>query len=50
MPFYAHASTLADGKTTNPNSSTWEPLFTPFGQADPDDPTVFCLRNSPLAF
>lgn len=30
MPF-AHTSKLPDGKTTNPDSSTWEPLFTPFG-------------------
>jgi hypothetical protein len=29
MPFYAHTSKLPDGKTTNPDSSTWEPLFTP---------------------
>lgn len=28
--FYAHTSTLADGKTSNPDKTTWEPLFTPW--------------------
>ena len=31
MPFYAHTSKFPDGKTTNPDPATWEPLFTPFG-------------------
>ncbi len=34
MIFYAHTSKLPDGKTTNPDTSTWEPLFTPFTEND----------------
>jgi CRISPR-associated endonuclease/helicase Cas3 len=34
MLFYAHTSKFSDGKTTNPDTSTWEPLFTPFGTGD----------------
>jgi len=35
MDFYAHTSDSSDQKT-------WEPLFTPFGEADPHDPTKSC--------
>jgi len=42
MKFYAHTSTLADGTTTNQDSSSWEPLFTPFGPVAPADPTQAC--------
>lgn len=31
--FYAHSSNLTDGKT-NPDKTTWEPLFTPFGEGE----------------
>lgn len=34
MPFHAHTSKLSDGKTTNPDSSSWEPLFTSFGKGE----------------
>lgn len=34
MPFHAHTAKLPDGKTTNPDSSTWESLFTSFGKGE----------------
>jgi len=42
MPSYAHTSTHPDGKTPNPDTSTWEPLFTPFGE----DPETQCQRDT----
>ncbi len=39
---YAHTGTQADGKTTNPDKSSWEPLFTPFGEVDINDPAHAC--------
>lgn len=43
--FHAHTSTLADGET-NPDKSTWEPLFTPWhdrpGHDLPSDPSIAC--------
>lgn len=41
MPFHAHTSKLPDGTTTNPDTSTWEPLFTPFGPGENE-----CQRNT----
>ena len=42
MDFYAHTSTLLDGKTTNSDTSSWEPLFTPFGKIDANEPSKAC--------
>ena len=39
--FYAHTSKLKNGKT-NSDKSTWEPLFTPFGQISKNDPSIAC--------
>ena len=35
MEFYAHS-------TDDPSKKNWEPLFTPFGEVDPDNPQLFC--------
>jgi len=40
--FYAHTSNLPGGKITNPEKSTWEPLFTPFGEVDHNAPSKAC--------
>lgn len=39
---YAHTATLPGSRETNPDHTTWEPLFTPFGEIDPSDPTKAC--------
>jgi len=44
--YYAHTSTLEDGKTTNPDKTTWEPLFTPFEKIDLNDPSKACSGNN----
>ena len=41
MKFYAHTFKLPDGKTTNPDTSNWEPLFTSFGPGKNE-----CQRDS----
>ncbi len=42
--FYAHTSNLADGKTTNPDKTTWEPLFTPFGDGEGECQGTECQK------
>lgn len=44
MPFHAHTSKLRDGKTTNPDTSTWEPLFTPFGEGEHECQREHCHK------
>jgi CRISPR-associated endonuclease/helicase Cas3 len=46
--FYAHTSNLADGKTTNPDKTTWEPLFTPFGDGTDECQGETCVNCANL--
>ncbi|MFV0338749.1 MAG: CRISPR-associated helicase Cas3', partial [Chthoniobacterales bacterium] len=48
MSAYAHTSKRPDG-TPDSDQSTWEPLFTPFGQTSPNDPSTACSgkNNTP---
>lgn len=52
MPFYAHTSKLPDGKTTNPDTTTWEPLFTqsphPTSTTKTCKPVCYLLTKSPV--
>lgn len=46
-PFYAHTSNLPDGKTTNPDQSTWEPLFSEDCAALKGEPCSKCETLAP---
>ncbi len=46
--FYAHTSKLSDCKTTNMDTSTWEPLFTPFGKGADECQRANCRKCQAL--